>query len=102
MLGNGVEISSVFCRILGPLVLGWAHNHYVLGAQLALATATEMPTLNDALQEYVRHFSGIWGHFLECHIFHHKCLKYVTNALTQDKLQSILLSMVLSSSIPKP
>ena len=34
MIGNGVEISSIFCRILGSLVLGWAPNHFVLGAQL--------------------------------------------------------------------
>ena len=31
-----------------------------------------MPTLNGSLQEYERHFSGIWGHFPECCIF---CLK---------------------------
>ena len=36
MLGNAVEISLIFRRILGPLVLGWAPYHYVLGAQLAL------------------------------------------------------------------
>ena len=35
MLGNGVEISLIYRQILGPLVLGWAHNHFVLGAQLA-------------------------------------------------------------------
>ena len=35
MLGNAVEISLMFRRILGPLVLGWAPNHFVLGAQLA-------------------------------------------------------------------
>ena len=35
MLGNAVEISLIFHRILGPLVLGWAPNHFVLGAQLA-------------------------------------------------------------------
>ena len=35
MLGNAVEISLFFHRILGPLVLGWAPNHFVLGAQLA-------------------------------------------------------------------
>ena len=35
MLGNAVEISLIFRRILGPLVLGWAPNHFVLGAQLA-------------------------------------------------------------------
>ena len=35
MLGNGVEMSSIFHRILGPLVLGWAPNHFVLGAQVA-------------------------------------------------------------------
>ena len=35
MLGNGVEMSLIFRRILGPLVLGWAPNHFALGAQLA-------------------------------------------------------------------
>ena len=35
MLGNGVEISLIFHGILGPLVLGWAPNHFVLGAQVA-------------------------------------------------------------------
>ena len=35
MLGNAVEISLIFRRILGPLVLGWAPNHFVLEAQLA-------------------------------------------------------------------
>ena len=35
MLGNAVEISLIFRRILGPFVLGWAPNHFVLGAQLA-------------------------------------------------------------------
>ena len=30
-----VEISLIFYRILGPLVLDWAPNHFVLGAQLA-------------------------------------------------------------------
>ena len=33
MLGNDVEIDLIFRRILGPLVLGWAPNHFVLGAQ---------------------------------------------------------------------
>ena len=35
MLGNGVEISLIFRRVLGPLVLGWAPNPFILGAQLA-------------------------------------------------------------------
>ena len=35
MLGNDVEINLIFRGILGPLVLGWAPNHFVLGAQLA-------------------------------------------------------------------
>ena len=35
MLDNGVEMSFIFCRILGPLVLSWAPNHFVLGAQLS-------------------------------------------------------------------
>ena len=35
MLGNGVEMSLIFCRILGPLVLGWTPNHFGLGGQLA-------------------------------------------------------------------
>ena len=36
MLGNGGKMSLVFHRILGHLVLGWAPNHFVVGAQLAL------------------------------------------------------------------
>ena len=35
MLGNGVEMNLIFLRIQGPLVLGRAPNHFVLGAQLA-------------------------------------------------------------------
>ena len=35
LLGNAVEMSLIFCRILGPLVLGWAPNYFGLGAQLA-------------------------------------------------------------------
>ena len=35
MLGNGFEMGFIFRHILGPLVLGWAPNHFVLGAQLA-------------------------------------------------------------------
>ena len=35
MLGNGVEMSLIYGRILGTLVLGWTPNHFVLGAQLA-------------------------------------------------------------------
>ena len=35
MLGNAIEISLIFRRILGPLVFGWAPNHFVLEAQLA-------------------------------------------------------------------
>ena len=35
MLGNGVEMSSIFRQILDPLVFGWAPYHFVLGAQLA-------------------------------------------------------------------
>ena len=35
MLGNGVEMSLIFHQILGPLVLGWILNNFVLGATLA-------------------------------------------------------------------
>ena len=38
MIFNGVEISLIFhpiLRILCPLVLGWAPNHFVFGAQCA-------------------------------------------------------------------
>ena len=45
---------------------------------------TEMPNLKGALQEYERHFSGIWGHFPECCIFHHKSTK-----CTHTRLASI-------------
>ena len=37
MLGNGVKMSLIFCQILGPLVLDWAPNHFVLGAQFVPA-----------------------------------------------------------------
>ena len=35
MLGSGDEMRLIFRQILGPLVLGWAPNNFVLGAQLA-------------------------------------------------------------------
>ena len=35
MLGYDVEMSSIFRRILGPLVLGWVPNNFGLGTQLA-------------------------------------------------------------------
>ena len=35
MFGNGVEIILIYRQILGPLVLGWAPNHFLLEAQLA-------------------------------------------------------------------
>ena len=31
---KGIEMSFIFHRTLGPLVLGWAPNNFVLGAQL--------------------------------------------------------------------
>ena len=30
-----VEMSSITCGILGPLVFGWAPNHFILGAKMA-------------------------------------------------------------------
>ena len=35
MLDNGIKMILIFGQTLGPLVLGWAPNHFVLGAQLA-------------------------------------------------------------------
>ena len=35
MLGNGVEMSLIFHRILGPLVLDWAPYHFVVDTQVA-------------------------------------------------------------------
>ena len=32
---NCIEMSSILCRTLGPLVLSWAPNPFILGAQLA-------------------------------------------------------------------
>ena len=29
MLGNGVEMSLIYRKTLGPLVLDWAPNHFV-------------------------------------------------------------------------
>ena len=47
-----------------------------------------MPTLNGgALQEYERHFSGIWGHFQECSIFRHKSTKGTHTSFLEDELQ---------------
>ena len=34
-VGIGVGISLIYRQILGPLVLGLASNHFLLGAQLA-------------------------------------------------------------------
>ena len=58
MLGNGDKMSLTFHQILGLLVLGWAPNHFILGAQLAPGekllvcipgTAADGPTLNAGL-----------------------------------------------------
>ena len=35
MLGDGIEMVLISRQTLGSLVLGWAPNHFVLGAQLA-------------------------------------------------------------------
>ena len=35
MLCNGSEMSLIFCQTLSSLVLGWAPNYFVLGAQFA-------------------------------------------------------------------
>ena len=35
MLGNSIEMRLIFRPTLGPLVLGWAPNCFVLGAQFA-------------------------------------------------------------------
>ena len=32
---NSVEISPIFCLFLGPLVLGWDPNHFILRVHLA-------------------------------------------------------------------
>ena len=58
MLGNGVEMSSVFHQILGPLALGWAPNNFVLGAQLALGEKSlvcipeDINKINDPQKKY--------------------------------------------------
>ena len=43
--------------------------------QIFFLPPPERRTLNGTLQEYESHFSGIWGHFLECLIFRHKSTK---------------------------
>ena len=58
----------------------------------------EMPTLNGALQEYERHFSGIWGHFPECCIFPHKGAKFTHTSFLQDELQYRLIQYLLPPS----
>ena len=35
MLCNDSEMSLIFCQTLSSLVLGWAPNYFVLGAQFA-------------------------------------------------------------------
>ena len=35
MCGTGITISLFFRQILGPLILCWAPDHFLLGAQLA-------------------------------------------------------------------
>ena len=72
-----------------------AETQVLLGG--AMITLAEMPTLNVAYQEYERHFSGIWGHFQEWHVFHNKCCKYVTKCTYTT---SILPSTVPYSSLP--
>ena len=56
---------------------------------------TEMSTLNGALQEYERHFSGMRGHFPECCIFHDKSTK-----CTLTSFLSISPNTVPFSSLP--
>ena len=35
MCGTGIAMSLFFRQILGPLILCWAPDHFLLGAQLA-------------------------------------------------------------------
>ena len=35
MCGTGITMSLLFRQILGPLILCWAPDHFLLGAQLA-------------------------------------------------------------------
>ena len=55
-------------------------------------------TVNGALQEYERHFSGIWGHFPECRIFCHKSTKFTHTSFLQDELQYSLIQYPLPPS----
>ena len=59
------------CANYGLLILPLKYILCSSGLQIN----AKMPTPNDALQEYERHFSGIWEHFLECRIFRHKSTK---------------------------
>ena len=61
-------------------------------------TKAEMPTLNGALKEYERHFSGIRGNFPECHIFCHKSTKFTHTSFLQDKLQYRVIQYPLPCS----
>ena len=48
-----------------------------------------------ALQEYEGHFSGIWVHFPECHIFRHKRTKFTHTCFLKDELQYSLIQYPL-------
>ena len=67
MIGNGVEMSSLLHQILGPLVLGWAPNHFVLGAQLAPGEK-RLVCIPDNTTPYIRlrFDSGIGPRFSDC------------------------------------
>ena len=58
MFGNAVEICLIFCRILGPLVSGWAPNHFVLGAQQILAKKGKSVSLRWVVVSYKRKY--VW------------------------------------------
>ena len=59
---------------------------------------SEMLTINGALQEYERHFSGIWEHFPECGIFCHKSTKCTHTSDLYNELQYCLIQYPLPPS----
>ena len=75
MLGNVVEMSLIFRRILGPLVLSWAPNHFVLGPSFLLAKRVS-PYLCKGIRtlgEYGNK-TAVWG-TLEINILIHAAVR---------------------------
>ena len=92
-------MSIIFCQILGPLVLGWAPNHFVLGAQLA--PGEKMLVCIPENVVCLRHLLQVFAHIID------KCkytLKPVLSGHSKiDKTRVLMAngSLVMVKSIAK-